>query len=88
MDTSNMTPEQIEKLKACETPEEVQAMIKSEGIRLTPEQLQAMSGGWDGTSTARSQRCPSCSAINWTSSSYRRTNCEMCGAELDPNGWR
>ena len=88
MDTSNLTPEQIEKLKACETPEELHAMIKSEGIKLTSEQLQAISGGSDWASTTKSQRCPSCRLLNWTNSSYRRTTCEGCGAELDPYGWQ
>ena len=40
-------PELQEKLKACETPEDVFELIRSEGIDLTDEELQAISGGSD-----------------------------------------
>ena len=38
-------PELQEKLKGCETPEDVFELVKAEGVDLTPEQLQAISGG-------------------------------------------
>ena len=35
-----------EKLKACETPEELVALANEEGVALTDEQIEAISGGW------------------------------------------
>jgi len=55
-----LTDEQIAKIKACKTTEEVLQFVKDEGIELTDEQLQVVSGGcgtYDG-----SQVCPKCGA--------------------------
>ena len=38
-------PELQEKLKACKTPEELIALAKEDGIELTDDQLEAISGG-------------------------------------------
>ena len=38
-------PELQEKLKACKTPEELVALAKEDGIELTDDQLEAISGG-------------------------------------------
>ena len=49
MNYENLTPEQIEKAKACKSTDELVALAKAEGIELTSEQLDAVSGGfWDG----------------------------------------
>ena len=40
-----LTEEQISKLKDCKSSEEVLKVAKNEGIELTDEQLQAVSGG-------------------------------------------
>ncbi|MCR5079273.1 MAG: Nif11-like leader peptide family natural product precursor [Bacilli bacterium] len=40
-----LTVEQIEKVKACKTSEEVLSLAKKEGIELTTEQLAAVNGG-------------------------------------------
>jgi hypothetical protein len=50
MNLDNLTPEQQEKAKACKTPEEFLEMIREEGIELTDEQLESISGGvsWYG----------------------------------------
>lgn len=47
MDYKDLTAEQREKARACETPEELVALAKSEGIELTDAQLEAVSGGLD-----------------------------------------
>ena len=39
-------PELQEKLKACKTPDELVALAKDEGVVLTDEQIEAISGGW------------------------------------------
>ena len=47
MDFENLkNPELQEKLKACETPDELVALVKEEGMELTDEQIEAISGGW------------------------------------------
>ena len=45
MDLSNFTPEQIEKAKACKTPEEFAEVAKQEGVELSDEQLELIAGG-------------------------------------------
>lgn len=47
MDINSLTPEQMEKAKACTTAEELVALAKKEGIELTDEQLEAIAGGDD-----------------------------------------
>ena len=41
-----LTEEQIARVKACKNPEEMLKLAKAEGIQLTDEQLEAVSGGW------------------------------------------
>ena len=48
----DLTPELQEKAKSCSTPEEMFALAKEEGMELTDEELEAVSGGdspfvWD-----------------------------------------
>ena len=40
-----LTEEQIAKVKACKNTEEMLAVAKEEGVELTDEQLEAVSGG-------------------------------------------
>jgi hypothetical protein len=40
-----LTEEQIEKVKGCKNAEEILAIAKAEGVELTEEQLEAVSGG-------------------------------------------
>ena len=40
-----LNEEQIAKIKACKNQEEMLALAKQEGIELTNEQLEAVSGG-------------------------------------------
>ena len=55
-----LTEEQIAKVKACKTQEEMLALAKAEGIELSDEQLEAVSGGGchDGI------ECPYCYGHN------------------------
>ena len=41
-----LTVEQIQKVRACKSSEELLALAKEEGIQLTDEQLAAVNGGW------------------------------------------
>lgn len=53
-----LTEEQIAKVNACKNQDELLALAKEEGIELTDEQLEAVSGGFC-TSTP-SFTCPKC----------------------------
>ena len=43
----DLTPEQMEKVKGCKTPEEILALAQDEGYELNDEELEGVSGGWD-----------------------------------------
>ena len=45
MKVEDVSPELIEKAKACKTAEELLALAKNEGIELTEEQIGVISGG-------------------------------------------
>ena len=59
----DLTPEQIEKLKSCENKDELLALAKAEGVELTDEQLDAVSGGC-GTKVAQDEICPQCGSTD------------------------
>lgn len=72
-----LTDEQIKKLKECKNSEEILALAKEEGLELTDEQLEAVSGG-----ACVDVICPVCSAPLW---SYTKCDgvlyyeCDYCG---------
>lgn len=45
MKFEDLTPEQMEKAKACKTPEDILALAKGEGYELSNEELDGLSGG-------------------------------------------
>lgn len=45
MNYEDLSPEVLEKAKACKTPEELFALAKEEGIELSEDELAAVSGG-------------------------------------------
>ena len=55
----DLTEEQIAKVKACKSNEEILAVAKEEGIELTDEQLEAVSGG-----SCSYGKCPNCGSSN------------------------
>lgn len=60
-----LTEEQIAKIKACRNQEEVLAVAKEEGVELTEEQLEAVSGGC-GSDDSDPIRCPQCGSTDVT----------------------
>ena len=44
-DFKDLTPEQLEKARACKSPDELVELAKSEGVELNDEQLEAIAGG-------------------------------------------
>ena len=55
-----LTDEQVKKVKACKSSQEILDLAKSEGVELNEEQLAAVSGG--GCSSTR--KCPMCGSTN------------------------
>jgi predicted ribosomally synthesized peptide with nif11-like leader len=45
IDNLNVSPELREKAKACKTPEEMLALAKKEGYKLSDKEMEAISGG-------------------------------------------
>ena len=46
MNIDDLSPELKEKARACKTTEDLLELAKSEGIELSDEQLEKVSGGW------------------------------------------
>lgn len=55
----DLTPEQMEKAKACKTHEDVLRLAKEEGYELADEELEAISGGDWSCWTVCTGRCGS-----------------------------
>jgi len=55
-----LTEEQIAKIKACNSGEELSELAKAEGVELSEEQLNAISGG--GLFCSSDNNCPQCGA--------------------------
>ena len=70
-----LTEEQIEKLKACKNNEEILMAAKEEGVELTDEQLEAVSGG-------------ACSVISDFGDKINPFDCPFCGynGKFDKDG--
>ena len=47
MNYHDLTPEQMERARACKTPEDILALAKEEGYELSEDELEAVSGGLD-----------------------------------------
>ena len=80
-----LTEAQIEKLKACKNQEEVLALAKEEGIELTDEQLEAVSGGCSIPET-KPVVCPQCGKSDYEEKTYTdgiysftSYTCKHCG---------
>ena len=54
-----LTEKQIEKASKCKSADELLALARDESVKLTPEQLAAISGGC-GEVAARIGTCPQC----------------------------
>ena len=79
-----LSEEQIEKVRACKSHEELLALAKEEGIELTDEQLAAVSGGGFCASTPEFT-CPKCGSKNVSAcsqsgalSNYWSCKCKDC----------
>jgi len=55
-----LSEEQIKKVGACKNSEEILSLAKAEGVELTDEQLEAVSGG----GCVKSAKCDKCGSKN------------------------
>ena len=78
-----LTDEQIAKVKECKNSKELLELAKAEGVELTSEQIEAVSGG----GCFSSFKCPNCGSKDYRKlaiyqvsgcSSY---HCNQCGYE-------
>ena len=76
-----LSEEQIKKVEACKSSEEILSLAKAEGVELTDEQLAAVSGG-----ACLKWTCPKCGSDNWSDEykelnhkEYRIFKCNDCG---------
>ena len=77
-----LTEEQIAKVKACKSQEEILKLAKEEGIELSDEQLEAVSGG---CGTAEPLKCPKCGSNDVRTECfayYVFAVCNKCGKEF------
>ena len=78
-----LTDEQIAKVKECKNQEELLALAKAEGVELTNEQIEAVSGG----GCLSSMKCPQCDSKdyrklpNYQISGCSTYKCNQCGYE-------
>lgn len=59
MEFENSSSDLLEKVKACNSEEELLALAEEEGLELIPEQLDAISGGL-GSEMTFNKKCPQC----------------------------
>ena len=81
-----LTEEQIAKVRACKNHDELLKLAKKEGIELTDEQLEAVSGGGacsvisDIGDKINPSDCPKCGSNDVAKDGYDR-RCRKCGHE-------
>ncbi len=54
---NKLTAEQKEKLTTAKTPEELLAIAKETGYELSPDELEAVSGGWNCAVVCHGYKC-------------------------------
>lgn len=81
-----LSEEQIAKVKACRSQEELLKIAKEEGIELADEQLQAINGG--ACISGPSIKCPKCGSSKYDTIVYYEHLaechyyvCKKCGTE-------
>ena len=75
-----LNEEQIKKVRACKSSEEILALANKEGVTLTKEQLEAVSGGGCFFSSVKCPNCGSDDLDRETAfTSYDNYTCKNCG---------
>ena len=78
-----LTEEQVKKVKACKSQEEILELAKTEGVELNEEQLAAVSGGMCHTDE-KPAKCPECGSkdLEFSGDPFSPTGiyiCKKCG---------
>ena len=76
-----LTEEQIAKVKACKNSDELLALAKAEGVELTEEQLDAISGGGCKL-TLSIVECPYCGSTWVNFISTKTYKCSACNRKF------
>ena len=81
-----LSEEQVIRLQTCKSQEEVLALAKKEGVELTDEQLNAVSGG--DFCLCPQTHCPDCNSTDVEVSTYNPAGsvyyCKKCQKEFVP----
>ena len=88
-----LTKEQVARIKECKSNEEILKVAKEEGVELTDEQLEAVSGGCGFVDPTN---CPKCNSTNFITADINMDGsrvkyfCNSCGCkfEADSDGVR
>ena len=83
MDAKRITPEIMEKAKACSTPEELFNLAKTEGMELTDDQLDTIAAGGDYEDDFDTRTCTNDSCNGLVCSYYMCTNVSCTGLDCD-----
>lgn len=80
-----LTVEQMNKALECNSPEEILELAKGEGVELSEEQLEAVSGGCGGKTKCK--KCGSTNVKEWYTERADGTlrwhaRCRDCGNEV------
>ena len=76
-----LTDEQVAKVKATKSHEELYALAKAEGIELTNEQLEVIRGG--GICSAGYEvTCPECDSLDVEDLGGGKYKCRLCKKEF------
>ncbi len=89
-----LTEEQIKKVKECKSSKEILALAKAEGVTLTEEQLEAVSGGMC-SADEKPAKCPECGSkdLEFSHDPFAHAGiyiCKECGnrfAREVPSPW-
>lgn len=84
---NGLTKEQIAKVKACSSAEEVLALAKAEGLELTDEQLEAASGGDSCLyiDLGSEDKCPECGSTDVKLLAHQYLLCNKCLHRWSPS---
>ena len=71
----SLTPEQLEKVKACKNADEILELAHEEGVDISEEQLHMITGGNCSTIP---ECCPECSCIYFETVDENVYRCKFC----------
>ena len=90
---NGLTEDQIAKIKACKSSEEILSLAKAEGVELNDEQLQAVSGGGCTDITPKCDECGSKKVtfiddVDRNGKVQKKYKCKKCGNVFYEDAWQ